>query len=478
VRRLQPIPRETAPRGSAGEDEVRAAVRAFVAAISIGVAACSGPSPEPATPAPAAPAADVLVLRNFTLIDGRGGASVPGSALVATDGRITWVGPAAELQAPAGAQVQDLSGKYLMPGIINLHAHVAESDGVVQDPVKFFTREGVESDLKLYASYGVTSVASLGTDQPLVYEMRAEQRKGRPKMTRIFTAGRGFTVKDGFPTNKGNVPGVPYEPAEPSDVAAQMNELAAHQPDVVKIWVDDRFGDFKKTPIDISSAIIDNAHKHKIKVIAHVFYLEDAKLLAKAGLDAFGHSVRDKAVDAELIALMKEHGTWVIPTLFREAATFIFAEPEKFLSDSFFTRGVEPRMQEVLKSADYQKTLKGDKYFPRYAPILQTAKDNLKRLADAGINIGFGSDAGVLTRFEGFGEHLELELMVDAGLTPAQAITAATKSSAEFLGHQNDLGTIEKGKWADLVVLGGDPLANIRNSRQIDAVYIAGNNVQ
>jgi len=448
-----------------------------VAALCIAVAACGGSQPAPA-PAVAPPASDVLVLRNFTLIDGRGGSAAADSALIATDGRITWVGPASQLQAPAGAQVQDLSGKFIMPGIINLHAHVAESDGVVQDPVKFFTREEVEKDLSLFARFGVTAVASLGTDQPLVYEIRAEQRSGRPKMARIFTAGRGFTVKDGFPTNKGNVPGVPYEPAQPSEAAAQMTELAAQHPDVVKIWVDDRFGDFKKTPIEISRPIVDVAHKNNIKVIAHVFYLNDAKELAAAGIDALGHSVRDKAVDAELIGLMKERGTWLIPTLFREAATFAFAEPDKFLQDPFFTRAVDSRMQGVLKSPEYQKALTSDKYFPRYAPILKTAQENLKRLADAGVNIAYGTDTGVLTRFEGFGEHWELELMVEAGLTPAQVITAATKSSAEFLGQQNDLGTIEAGKWADLVVLGANPLENIRNSRQIESVYIAGNKVQ
>lgn len=452
--------------------------RALIAALSIGAAACAGSEPAPATPPAASASSNALVLRNFTLIDGRGGSAVPDSALIATDGRITWVGPASQLQAPAGAPVQDLSGKYVMPGLINLHSHVAESDGVTQDPVKLFTREEVGKDLQLFARYGVTTVASLGTDQPLVYEIRAEQRNGRPAMARIFTAGRGFTVKDGFPTNKGNVPGVPYEPSEPAEAAAQVNELAAQRPDLVKIWVDDRFGDFKKTPISISQPIIDGAHKHDLKVVAHVFYLEDAKQLSRAGVDALGHSVRDAAVDAELIGLMKEHGTWVIPTLFREAATFVFAEPDKFLNDPFFTRAVEPRMQAVLKSPEYQKALTGDKYFPRYAPILRTAQQNLKRLADAGVQIGFGSDTGVLTRFEGFGEHLELELMVEAGLTPAQVITAATKSSAEFLGQQSNLGTLEQGKWADLIVLGADPLANIRNSRQIDAVYVAGNKVQ
>ncbi len=454
------------------------AIHTFIIALALGTAACGGTAPEPA-PAPAAPAADLLVLRNFTLIDGNGGAAAADSALIATDGRITWVGPASQLQLPAGAQVQDLSGKFVMPGLIDLHTHVSNSDVEMQDPVRFFTREGVTRDLQLYASYGVTSVASLGTDQkPLVFEMRTEQRNGRPTVARIFTAGRGFTVKDGFPTNKGNVPGIPYEPTTPAEAAAQMEELAAEHPDVVKIWVDDRFGDFKKTPIEISRPIIDVAHKHGIKAIAHVYYLSDAKQLVAAGLDAFGHSVRDRAVDAELIQSMKDRGTWMIPTLYREWATFMFENPEPLLSDPFFARGLDARQQTVLKSPEYHKALTGDKYFPRYPTILKNAMENLKRLADAGVRIGYGTDSGVLTRFEGFGEHMELQLMVEAGMTPAQVITAATKGSAEFLGQEKDLGTLEQGKWADLIVLGADPLANIRNSRQIDAVYIAGNKVQ
>ncbi len=454
------------------------AIHTFIIALALGAAACGGSAPEPA-PAPAAPAADLLVLRNFTLIDGNGGAAAADSALIATDGRITWVGPASQLQLPAGAQVQDLSGKFVMPGLIDLHTHVSNSDVEMQDPVRFFTREGVTRDLQLYASYGVTSVASLGTDQkPLVFEMRTEQRNGRPTVARIFTAGRGFTVKDGFPTNKGNVPGIPYEPTTPAEAAAQMEELAAEHPDVVKIWVDDRFGDFKKTPIEISRPIIDVAHKHGIKAIAHVYYLSDAKQLVAAGLDAFGHSVRDRAVDAELIQSMKDRGTWMIPTLYREWATFMFENPEPLLIDPFFARGLDARQQTVLKSPEYHKALTGDKYFPRYPTILKNAMENLKRLADAGVRIGYGTDSGVLTRFEGFGEHMELQLMVEAGMTPAQVITAATKGSAEFLGQEKDLGTLEQGKWADLIVLGADPLANIRNSRQIDAVYIAGNKVQ
>ena len=459
---------------------MRGAARALLVALSLGAAACGGGTPAPAdAPASAPAAADVLVLNNFTLIDGRGGPAVADSALIATDGRLTWVGPKSELKAPAGAPVQDLTGKFVMPGLIDLHTHVANSDVETQDPVRFFTREGVTRDLQIYASYGVTSVVSQGTDQkPLVYEMREEQRNGRPTVARLFTAGRGFTVKDGFPTNKGNVPGIPYEPSTPSEAAAQMEELAADRPDVVKIWVDDRFGDFKKTPIEISRPIIDVAHKHGIKVIAHVYYLSDAKQLAAAGLDAFGHSVRDRAVDAELIQLVKERGTWVIPTLYREWATFMFEEPDQFLNDPFFARGLDTRQQTVLKSPEYHKALTGDKYFPTYPRILKTAIENLKRLSDAGVRIAYGTDSGVLTRFEGFGGHMELELMVQAGMTAAQVITAATKSSAEFLGQQNDLGTVEQGRWADLIVLGANPLENIRNSRSIESVYVAGNRIQ
>jgi len=435
-----------------------------------------GPAPASAQqPQPAAQGA-ALVLTNFTLIDGNGGAPQPNSALVAENGRITFVGPAAQLKAPAGSTPQNLAGKFLLPGLIDLHVHVAESDGVVQDPKRTFTRENVEHDLRLYASYGVTSVLSMGSDQPLVYEIRDEQRKGRPRMTRFFTAGRGFTVMDGFPTNQGNIPGVPYEVTDPKQAAGFVDELAAHHPDVVKIWVDDRFGDFKKTPINLSSAIINEAHKHKIKVAAHVFYLDDAKKLAAAGLDTFAHSVRDQLVDAELIQLMKQHNTWLIATLTRDSTPFAFEHPEPYLKDPFFMRAAQPLFVEKLKSPEYIKAMTADKYWSRYPGLLANSKRNLKLLADAGVRYGFGTDAGVPQRVPAYLAHEEFVLMHDAGLTPMQIIVAATKTNAEFLGAR-DLGTVERGKWADLLVLDADPLADVHNTRKINLVYIAGNKV-
>lgn len=446
----------------------------LVAVALLGASACSQPAPPPAPPS------DSFVLNNVTVIDGNGGAPLANAAIVVTDGRIAWVGPAAQLQAPQGAPIQDLSGKFVMPGIIDLHTHVAESDGIVQDPKRTFTRENVERELTLYATYGVTSVASMGTDQPVVYEIRAEQRAGRPRTARIFTAGRGFTTKGGYPTQPGGIAGVPYEVSTPEEVAADIKDLATHKPDLVKQWVDDHFGALPKIPIALSKAIIDGAHANNIKAVAHLFYLQDAKALSAAGLDGFMHAVRDRAVDDALIASMKEHGTWqVASTLAREASMFSFAGKslETYVNDPFFTRAVQPNVLEVLRAPAYQDRFKADKHFPEYPRYLRTAQQNLKRLADAGVRYGFGTDAGPPSRFGGFGEHWELALMVEAGLTPMQVLTAATKSGAEFLGA-TDLGTIESGKWADLLVLDANPLDDIKNSRQINSVYVAGNKVQ
>ena len=360
-----------------------------------------------------------VVFKGFTLIDGRGGAPVSDAAMIVDSGRITWVGPASQLKVPAGASVNDVSGKYVMPGIINLHGHVSVASGLTQDVKRFYTRENVEKSLHLYASYGVTSVVSMGTDQPLVYQIREEQRRDRPSVARIFTAGRGFTGKAGYPSTAAGMAGVPYEVATSEQASADVEELASHAPDLVKIWVDDHLGKDPKIPIEVSTTIIQAAHKHGLKVVAHVFYLQDAKQLVAAGIDGLAHSVRDKPVDDELIRLMKQHRTWqMAATLSREASMFVYATPAPFLTDPFFSRGVSPDVIATLQSAEYQNRIAADPDLPQYPKFLETAKQNLKRLADAGIRYGFGTDTGPPARFAGYFEHWEAELMVAAGLTP------------------------------------------------------------
>jgi imidazolonepropionase-like amidohydrolase len=277
-----------------------------------------------------AAAAETFACRGFTLIGN--GAPIRNAGMIVTDGRITWVGHASAMKVPPGAAVQDFAGKYVIPGIINLHGHVSVTSGLVQDTKRFYTHEGVANNLALYARYGITSVASLGTDQPLVYQVRQEQRSGRPKKARIFTAGRGLTGKGGYPSTIAGMEGVPFEAATPQAATAAVDQLAAQHPDLVKIWVDDHAGTLPKIPIEISTAIIQAAHRHGLKVVAHIFYLQDAKQLAAAGIDGFAHSVRDRPVDEELIRLMKQHGTWqMAATLAREASMFSFVKPARVL---------------------------------------------------------------------------------------------------------------------------------------------------
>jgi imidazolonepropionase-like amidohydrolase len=420
--------------------------------------------------------AEVKVLRGFTLIDGTGRAPVPNSAIIVDAGKITWVGRTAGLKVPAGAEVVDLTGRYIMPGIINLHGHLGITVGMTLD-AKQYSRQTVEHDLNTYASYGITTMLSLGLDSDLIFDLREQQRRSRPAMTRVYTAGQGFAYKGGM-GGAISFPGVPGAILNSvSDVEPAVAEQARKHVDFVKFWVDDNFGTVKRMPYDICKAIIDSAHSHGIRAVAHVYYLEDAKHLADYGVDALAHIVRDKPVDQELIDSMKRHNTWQeAATLSRELALSSYATTPSFIADPFFVRGVTPDVIATLQSAAYQAKMAADPNLAKYPVALATGKKNMKALADGGVRYGMGTDTGVPGRFQGYFEHLELQEMVEAGLTPMQAIVAATKSGAEFL-KATDLGTLQAGKWADLIVLAKNPLDDIKNTRTIAAVYIAGNTV-
>ena len=413
--------------------------------------------------------AETTVLKNFTLIDGNGGPARAAITMVIVDGRIQSIGSAARVKTPAGARVVDLTGKYMMPGIINVHGHLGNVIDLTQDP-KFYTRENIEKNLNTYASYGVTTVASMGLDQDLIYQIRDEQRRGRPDTTRVYTAGQGFV----YPASIGAMPGVTFAVTSPAEVAKDMDLLASEKPDYVKMWVDDNLGHAKKMPFEVSEAVIDDAHQHGLRAFTHLFYYQDAKRLSDAGVNAFMHSVRDRPVDDALIASMKAHHVWQAAATFtREESIFVYAQTPDFVNDPFFTRAVSEKVIATLKDPAYQKKIASNPDTVKYEGFLKTAQQNLKRLADAGIPYAMGTDTGPPGRFPGYFEHWEMQLMVEAGLTPSQVITASTKSGAQFLGAK-DLGTLEKGKWADLVVLEKNPLDDIHNTRTIDSVYVAG----
>jgi imidazolonepropionase-like amidohydrolase len=431
----------------------------------------------------AAPAlAESTVLTNLTVIDGTGRPAQPNSAIVMTDGKIAFVGPMSQLKAPSGAKTVNLSGKFVMPGIIDSHVHVGMMKGVTQDE-KYETPANVEADLKQYAAYGVTAVQVLGTDKDFVLQMRNQQRKSRPTMARLFSAGQGAVFKGGY----GGLLGVTTPISTPEEARKLVDEQAAKGVDLIKLWMDDERHTIPiKMPYSVSKAIIDEAHKKGLKAVAHVFYLADAKELLREGIDGFAHMVRDKPVDQEFLNLMKQHNAWqVSATLSREMAYSLAIMP--WLQDPFFTRGVTPATLAALKSMDREKSIilgytafpglpYKKKVFADMGRTLFQTMENYQAMVKAGINIGMGTDSGPNGRFPGFNAHEELQMEVLAGRSPMDAIKSATSENARWLGDKM-IGSIAVGKWADLLVLDKDPLKDIRNTETINSVYIAGNSV-
>jgi imidazolonepropionase-like amidohydrolase len=259
----------------------------------------------------------------------------------------------------------------------------------------------------------------------------------------------------------------------PDDARAAVDAQAAKGVDVIKFWVDDEFGSIPtRMPPEVTRAIIEQAHRHHLRAIAHVFYFEDARSLVNQGVDALAHSVRDKPIDDAFIDSMKAHGTWQLAATLSREASFTYSKLP-FLDDPFFTRALDASTVQALSSSKYVQDRAAAPNFSRYPGVLETALQNTRREAAAGVMMGMGTDSGPSGRFPGYFAHWELELMVKAGLTPLQALTAATGQNARFLAAQ-DLGTLQAGKWADFVVLDRDPTADIRNTRSIHSVYISG----
>ena len=379
----------------------------------------------------------------LTLIDGSDRAPVTNATMVVRAGRITAAGPAASVTIPAGAERIALTGKTVIPGLINTHGHVSDS-----------TR-----DLRTYAAYGVTTVFSLGGESPAIFAARGAQTRPSLDRSRVFVAGPVLT------------------PASPAEAGTQIDQLAARRPNILKIRVDDNLGTTPKMAPEVYRAVIDGGRRYNLPVAAHLFYLADAKALIRAGAGFLAHSVRDAEVDDEFVSALKSSGVCLTPTLMREVSTFVYESTPEFFSDPLFQKHANQEWVTQLKEPARQQAMKSSTSAQRYKTALEVASRNLKRLSDAGVPISLGTDTGPTGRFQGYFELMELELMVKAGLTPRQVLAAATRDAARCLKVDNELGSLEPGKWADFVVLDASPLDNIANVRRIDSVWIAGNRV-
>ncbi|MCZ6803315.1 MAG: amidohydrolase family protein [Proteobacteria bacterium] len=389
------------------------------------------------------------------IIDGTGKDPIEDGVLIIQAGRIIQVGMQSTIKIPEGAEIIDLDSMTLMPGLINTHGHVGNTLGLESG---HYSEENILEHLSLYARYGVTTVNSLGGDGKEAAILRDQQDTSTLDRARIYIAGAVVTGET------------------PEEAINVVNENAALGVDFIKIRVDDNLGTTEKMSKEIYQAVIAKAHELDLPLASHLYYLEDAKLLLQAGSDFIAHSIRDQMVDSALIELLRAKKVCYCPTLTRELSTFVYEDTPEFFDDPFFLRETDPQVIEQLKDPEQQQRVKESQSAQTYKLALEIAKQNLKILADAGINIAFGTDSGPPARFQGYFEHLEMELMAEAGLNPMQIIVSATGDAANCLGFK-DLGTLEVGKWGDFMVLKENPLDDIKNSRSIESVWIAGNQI-
>ena len=417
--------------------------------------------------------AQVIVLKGARLIDGTGRPAIENSVLVIEGDHVVAAGKSGAVSIPKDAAVQDMTGKTIMPALINLHGHLGLSSNGADSAAGHYTQENVVKQLNKYLSYGIGTVASFGQDEDPIYSVRDAQHAGTVGGARVYTAGHGFLEYTGksYPNDSR------YRPQTADEARADERELATHHPDYIKMWVDDGLGRGTKMQPAVYQAIIDEGHKQHIRVFAHEFYLGDAKALLAAGLDGFAHSIRDQPVDDDLIKTMKAKGTFLIPTLVRDEVLFAYADNLPWLNDPFFLAGLEPGALAIIRSPENIEKGSKDPDIAKYRAGLQMAKKNLKTLSDAGVKVAFGTDSGIPTRFPGYFEHRELQLMVEAGLTPMQAIVAATGTNADILGGAKQFGTLQGGRRADFMVLDANPLDDIHNTEKLLAVWQAGKTV-
>lgn len=408
-----------------------------------------------------------MALTGLTLIDGSGSSPVAGANVLISDGEIIAAGPGSSVPVPPGARQTNLAGKYVVPGLIDLHVHLGTTGGPGFRAADY-TRERVLHNLNSYLYFGVTSVRSIGTERQAGLEIRDEQRSQPVTTARLFTAGRGFTAPGGHPSQE--IGDIARQPKTPAEAAADVAELSRQKVDAIKIWVDKIGGRAPQISRPIIEEILKQAATSNIPVTAHIHSLEDTLHLMKHGAAGFLHMIRDtEKIPDTLLAEARDKRIPFTPTLIRQELAWYFKERAERLDDSDVGRLVDPVTHTAMREA-----VANSKPSAAAREQFDIAMRNTAKFAAAGVPIGVGSDGGSQMDLPGLMTHRECELLAEAGMKPLEVIRAATSNGALAL-RRPELGVIAAGKRADLVVLDADPVANVSNLRRIHRVMLDGN---
>ena len=419
------------------------------------------------------PGPRVVVFDGPRVIVGDGSPLLEAARIVVRNGIIDQIGPPEVVAAPPGAFRVDLSGRTVMPTLVNVHGHIGYIKGGTTDKANY-SRENVLEDLRRLAYYGIGVFQALGTDREgTEMRIRDEQRSGAladPALATLFTSGPGIVAPTPGAANGGPyfATDVVFEAASPEAARAYVRQLAPRKPDAVKIWVDDRNGTKRKMTPDVFAAAIAEAHLQKLRAVAHVYYLDDAKALARAGVDGFAHLVRaEPGVDTELVDLVRTRNIFQCSTLSIQKSA---VDGPRWLDDPALAETIPASViaawrGQVAKTSEAAATrAKSD-----YARL----ERSLRAMFEGGARVVLCGDTGLGTQAPGFTEHRELEAIVKAGVPPLQAIRAATEAGAAALGL-TDRGTLAAGKRADFIALSANPIDDIANTRKIVDVYRSG----
>ncbi len=425
--------------------------------------ACGGSAAPPAEPAD-------LAIVGAQLIDGMGGDPVADSVILIDDGRVRATGSRDEVEVPDGTEVVDAAGKTVIPGLVDLHAHYG-------GPV-----EATEQALRSQLYYGVTTTRSIGADDPEKVALMLEANAGRPDLPRAYTAGLGFSYPGGFNST------FPNTPTTPEEARGQVREQAALGVHFTKMWINEVAEPGLKIPHEIRAAIVDESYKNGLVPVAHINEEADGVQLLEVGLNEFMHStvrtfgpgggvpMEDPVPSRAFLDLCLEKDCAFAPTLSIIQNNWHFAEHPDLLEDPELRAVMNPAVLERWSDEETRAAVLAADGFEGRKLSFRHVQDFVKTLHDHGIKVALGTDSGTPNVPMGWGTHHELELYVEAGLTPMETLVAATATGASRVPPvgEADFGTLTAGMSADLIVLNADPLADIRNTLQIDRVMLRG----